>query len=44
MLGDVLVGRGTITTALVSKAAGGPMKMMDLPEDIVGRLRKAAEG
>jgi YbgC/YbaW family acyl-CoA thioester hydrolase len=44
MLGDVLVGRGTITTALVSKAAGGPMKMMDVPEDIVGRLRKAAEG
>jgi YbgC/YbaW family acyl-CoA thioester hydrolase len=44
MHGDVLVGRGTITTGLVSKASGEPMKMMDLPEDIVMRLRQAAEG
>ena len=44
MLGEVLVGRGTITTGLVRKAAGEQMKMMDLPEDIVARLRRAAEG
>ena len=44
MIGDVLVGRGTITTGLVSKQPGGPMKMMDLPEDIVARLRTATEG
>ena len=44
MLGDVLVGRGTITTGLVTKAPGEQMKMLDLPEDIVARLRSAAEG
>ena len=43
MHGDVLVGRGTITTALVSKAPGEPMKMIDLPEHIITRLRNAAE-
>ena len=41
---NVLVGRGTITTGLVSKASGEPMKMLDLPADIVRRLRQAAEG
>ena len=41
---DVLVGRGTITTGLVSKAPGESMKMMELPEDIVARLRQVAEG
>jgi len=44
MLGDVLVGRGTITTGLVRKAPGEQMKMMDLPEDIVARLRQATAG
>lgn len=43
MLGDVLVGRGTITTGLVTKAPGEQMKMLDLPEDIVARLRTVAE-
>ena len=44
MLGEVLVGRGTITTGLVRKAPDEQMKMIDLPEDIVARLRNAAEG
>ncbi len=43
MQGDVLIGRGTITTGLVSKASGGPLKLLELPQDVVARLRSAAE-
>jgi YbgC/YbaW family acyl-CoA thioester hydrolase len=38
-----LIGRGTLMTALVNKAPGEPMKALDLPEDIVARLRSASE-
>ena len=39
--GETQVGRGTITTAYVSKLPGGPMKALDLPPEIVTRLRDA---
>lgn len=39
-----LVGSGTITTARVSKQPGRPMKALDLPDDVVARLRAASEG
>jgi acyl-CoA thioester hydrolase len=35
------IGTGTVTTAFVSKPPGEPMKALDLPPDIVDRLRKA---
>ena len=38
-----LVGRGTLTTALVSKTPGEPMKALDVPEDVIARLRRASE-
>jgi acyl-CoA thioester hydrolase len=38
------IGRGTVTTAFVSKIPGEPMKALDLPADIVERLRKACTG
>lgn len=41
--GPQVIGRGTLTTAFVSKAPGQPMKARDLPEDIVARLRSASE-
>jgi YbgC/YbaW family acyl-CoA thioester hydrolase len=37
--GETLIGEGSITTGLVSKAPGEPLKMLDLPLDIVDRLR-----
>jgi YbgC/YbaW family acyl-CoA thioester hydrolase len=43
MHGEVLIGRGTITTGLVSKASGESMKLLELPENIVARLRQAAD-
>jgi YbgC/YbaW family acyl-CoA thioester hydrolase len=43
MQGDVLIGRGTITTGLVSKGSGEPLKLLELPQDVVDRLRGAAE-
>jgi YbgC/YbaW family acyl-CoA thioester hydrolase len=43
MQSDVLIGRGTITTGLVSKASGEPLKLLELPQDVVARLRSAAE-
>ena len=36
-----LVGRGAVTTAFVSKIPGEPMKALDLPADVVDRLRRA---
>jgi YbgC/YbaW family acyl-CoA thioester hydrolase len=36
---DTLIGTGTITTACVSRRPGEAMKAMDLPADIVARLR-----
>ncbi len=43
MQGDVLIGRGTITTGLVRKASGEQLKLLELPQDVVARLRSAAE-
>lgn len=40
----ITVGLGTITTALVSKKPGEPMKALDLPDDVVAKLRAAAGG
>jgi acyl-CoA thioester hydrolase len=36
---DKVIGAGTVTTAFVSKVPGEPMKALDLPSDIVQRLR-----
>lgn len=38
-----LVGAGSVTTAFVSKPPGEPMKALDLPADVVARLRQACE-
>jgi acyl-CoA thioester hydrolase len=35
------IGTGTVTTAFVSKRPGEPMKALDLPADVVDRLRAA---
>lgn len=35
------IGTGTVTTAFVSKAPGEPMRALDLPAEIVERLRQA---
>ena len=43
MKNDQLIGRGTLTTALVSKTPGEPMKALDLPKDLVARLRSASD-
>ena len=40
---EQVIGRGSITTALVSKAPGERMKAIDLPEDLVARLKSACE-
>jgi acyl-CoA thioester hydrolase len=40
--GSELVGSGTITTAHVSKTPGAPMKALELPGDVVARLRTAS--
>jgi acyl-CoA thioester hydrolase len=40
--GDTFIGQGSITTAFVSKAPGGAMKLLDLPTDILDRLRSAS--
>ncbi len=37
------VGSGSITTASVSKAPGGPMKSVALPPDVVARLRSVLD-
>ena len=41
--GDVVVAVGAITTAYVSKGEDGAMKALDLPADIVEKLRRAAD-
>jgi YbgC/YbaW family acyl-CoA thioester hydrolase len=41
---DLLIGSGTITTALVRKEPGEPMKALDLPQDVISRLRAASQG
>ena len=41
--GSQIIGRGTLTTAFVSKAPGEAMKALDLPEDVIARLRSASE-
>lgn len=43
MKSEQVIGRGTLTTALVSKASGVPMKALDLPDDVIARLRRACE-
>ena len=40
---EVVIGKGTITTSYVSKAPGQPMASLDMPEDVVARLRAACE-
>jgi acyl-CoA thioester hydrolase len=40
--GEQVIGRGTLTTALVSKSPGEPMKALDLPEGIVAKLKAVA--
>jgi acyl-CoA thioester hydrolase len=40
---EVVIGTGTITTALVRKTPGEPMKALDLPEEIVSRLLEATQ-
>lgn len=35
------IGSGTITTACVSNRAGEPMQALDLPDEIIDRLRAA---
>jgi acyl-CoA thioester hydrolase len=40
--GEVHVGEGRIKTALVSKRPDEPMKILELPADIIQRLRTAA--
>jgi acyl-CoA thioester hydrolase len=37
--GDTTIGSGTMTTACVSKGAGGVIKAIELPADVVARLR-----
>lgn len=39
-----LIGSGTITTAHVSTRPGEPMKALDLPPDIIDRLRAPLRG
>ncbi len=41
--GSQVIGRGTITTAFVSNVPGEAMKMLELPQDVVERLRSASE-
>jgi YbgC/YbaW family acyl-CoA thioester hydrolase len=40
---ETVVAVGTITTAYVSRPPEGPLKALDLPGDVVARLRAAAE-
>lgn len=42
--GEVGVGEGRIKTAFVSKRPDEPMKILELPADIIERLRAAAGG
>ena len=38
---EIVIGKGTITTSFVSKTPGQPMASLDLPEDVIARLRAA---
>ncbi len=40
--GSELIGSGTITTAHVSKTPGEPMKALEVPADVLARLRTAS--
>ena len=40
--GETLVGEGRIKTAFVSKRPGEPMTILELPADVVERLRSTA--
>jgi YbgC/YbaW family acyl-CoA thioester hydrolase len=42
--GDVLIGTGTLTAVCVRKRTGEPMKSVDLPAEVVSRLRTAMAG
>jgi YbgC/YbaW family acyl-CoA thioester hydrolase len=42
--GDVRIGEGRIKTALVSKRDGEPMKILELPPEIIDKLRSASSG
>jgi acyl-CoA thioester hydrolase len=41
--GDTIIGSGTMTTACVSRRTGEPMQTMELPKDVVERLRVVAD-
>jgi acyl-CoA thioester hydrolase len=41
--GETLVGRGSMTIACVRKEPGTPMASMDIPRDVVERLRRVLE-
>ena len=38
---EIVIGKGTITTSFVSKTPGQAMASLDLPEDVIARLRAA---
>jgi YbgC/YbaW family acyl-CoA thioester hydrolase len=42
--GEVHIGEGRIKTALVSKRPGEPMKILELPGEVVDKLRAASSG
>ena len=42
--GEIRVGEGRIKTAFVSKRPDEPMRILELPSDIIERLRAAAGG
>ena len=42
--GETLVGRGTMTSVAVRYGPGESIAAIDVPEDVIARLRAAAEG
>ena len=42
--GETTIGSGTMTTACVSKGPGGQMKAIELPAEVVARLRAVIDG
>jgi YbgC/YbaW family acyl-CoA thioester hydrolase len=44
LLGSRTIGRGTMASACVRKAPGEPMKSIDIPADVIDRLRAVLAG
>ena len=40
---DTLIGTGTITVACIRQAPGGPMQGIEVPADVVSRLREVLD-